>query len=199
MNLELNSLPTFGWPTVVPAKAGTHTPRRHVVMALPNHSNRWFWVPAFAGTTRNMACSRCKVSRPTAQPLHSRAFLARIASRSRGAFRPGYAVSLASSAIRGRREDRVRAAPAVSCAKCASKNAHEHTGSAEAVRPSLRNGFTAYFELSPVTGFLATVACGCCRQLDASTGASGPHDFAVRVSTFRQIAPSRPPHPAPRQ
>jgi hypothetical protein len=41
--------------------------------------------------------------------------------------------------------------------KHTSKNAHEHTGSAEAVRPSLRNGFTAYFVLSPVTGFLATV------------------------------------------
>src|SRR4051812_15818248 len=33
---------------------------------------------------------------------------------------------------RGRREDRVRAAPAVSCAKCTKKCAHEHTGSAEA-------------------------------------------------------------------
>jgi len=32
------------------------------------------------------------------------------------------------------------------------KSAHEHTGSAEAVRPSLRNGFTAYNVLSPVTG-----------------------------------------------
>jgi hypothetical protein len=32
-------------------------------------------------------------------------------------------------------------------------NAHEHTGSAETLRPSLRNGFTAYFELSPVTGY----------------------------------------------
>jgi hypothetical protein len=41
-----------------------------------------------------------------------------------------------------------------------SKNAHEHTGSAESIRPSLRNGFTAYFVLSPVTGFLATVASG---------------------------------------
>jgi hypothetical protein len=30
-------------------------------------------------------------------------------------------------------------------------NAHEHTGSAEAVRPSLRNGFTAYFAISPVS------------------------------------------------
>jgi hypothetical protein len=38
------------------------------------------------------------------------------------------------------------------------ENAHEHTGSAETLRPSLRNGFTAYIVLSPVTGFLATVA-----------------------------------------
>ena len=58
----------------------------------------------------------------------------------------------------GRREDRVRAAPAVSCAKCTKGNAHEHTGSAEAVRPSLSNGLTAYNALSPVPGFLATVA-----------------------------------------
>ena len=33
---------------------------------------------------------------------------------------------------RGRREDRVRAAPAVSCAICTKENAHEHTGEAEA-------------------------------------------------------------------
>ena len=33
-----------------------------------------------------------------------------------------------------------------------TENAHEHTGSAEAIRPSLRNGFTAYNVLSPVTG-----------------------------------------------
>ncbi len=60
--------------------------------------------------------------------------------------------------VRGRREDRVRAAPAVSRANAHGKSAHEHTGSAETLRPSLRNGFTAYFELSPVNGFLATVA-----------------------------------------
>ncbi len=46
---------------------------------------------------------------------------------------------------------RVRAAPAVSRANAHSKNAHEHTGSAENIRPSLRNGFTAYFVLSPVS------------------------------------------------
>src|SRR5882672_4036940 len=76
---------------------------------------------------------------------------------------------------RGRREDRVRAAPAVSCATCAEEHAHEHTGSAGAFRPSLRNGFTAYFVLSPVNGSLDTSA-----RLDASDsrhwrpGPSGP-------------------------
>ena len=33
--------------------------------------------------------------------------------------------------------------------KIVQKNAHEHTGSAEAIRHSLRNGFTAYIVLSP--------------------------------------------------
>jgi hypothetical protein len=35
------------------------------------------------------------------------------------------------------------------------KNAHEHTGSAETLRPSLRNGFTTYIVLSPVRPKLA--------------------------------------------
>jgi hypothetical protein len=38
------------------------------------------------------------------------------------------------------------------------KCAHEHTGSAGASRPSLRNGFTAYFDLSPENGSFASVA-----------------------------------------
>jgi hypothetical protein len=59
---------------------------------------------------------------------------------------------------KGRREDRVRAAPAVSRAKVVTKGAHEHTGSAEAVRPSLRNGFTAYNVLSLATGCFVTIA-----------------------------------------
>src|SRR5207344_1585399 len=48
---------------------------------------------------------------------------------------------------RGRGEDRVRAAPAVSCAIAHRKRAHEHTGTDGTLRHSLRNGFTAYFEL----------------------------------------------------
>jgi len=40
--------------------------------------------------------------------------------------------------------------------------------------------------LSPVIGFLATVAPKklASRELDASAEASGPHDFAVRTSAF---------------
>src|ERR1700730_585940 len=49
----------------------------------------------------------------------------------------------------GNREGRMRAASAVSCAKGTKEYAHEHTGSAEAIRHSLRNGFTAYIALSP--------------------------------------------------
>jgi hypothetical protein len=59
---------------------------------------------------------------------------------------PSFALSLTKG---GSRECRMRAAPAVSCAKMCERNAHEHTGSAEALRHSLRNGFTAYFALSP--------------------------------------------------
>src|SRR5256885_12223270 len=56
------------------------------------------------------------------------------------------------SPTRGRRESRVPTAPAVSCAKRTVIDAHEHTGSAETARLSPRNGFTAYFVLSPVSG-----------------------------------------------
>ena len=90
----------------------------------------------------------------------------------------------------------MHAAPAVSRANAHGKSAHEHTGSAETLRPSLRNGFTAYSALSPVNGFLATVAPKklASRELNASTAASGPHDFAVRSSHTRQSQLSRPSH-----
>jgi len=54
--------------------------------------------------------------------------------------------------------------------------------------------------LSPVIGFLATVTPKklASRKLDASTEASGPHDFAVRLSHARQSQLSRPSHPDPR-
>src|SRR3954471_3560717 len=44
-------------PHVVPANAGTHTPRplnfgRSELIPFANNQQRWLWVPAFAGTTR---------------------------------------------------------------------------------------------------------------------------------------------------
>jgi hypothetical protein len=56
---------------------------------------------------------------------------------------------------------------------------------------------TAYVALSPVTGLfchrrLQITIC----ELDASVGASGPHDFTVRVRIARLAIPSRPLHPA---
>src|ERR687890_236430 len=108
-----------------------------------------------------------------------------MASRSRGIDRPRFASSFALFENRGRREDRMLAAPAVSRAICANKTAHEHTGQRETLRPSLRNGFTAYFVLSPENGSFASVACASYRKLNASTAAPEPHDFAVRVRRVR--------------
>src|SRR5437660_11031428 len=67
---------------------------------------------------------------------------------------------------------------------------------AGAFRPSLRNGFTAYSALSPVNGSFATVVAQKKNppQLDASTAASGPHDFAVRIGRERLARLSRPSH-----
>src|SRR6266851_3182510 len=67
---------------------------------------------------------------------------------SRGGRRPRFAFRVPQTG--GSRKCRMRAAPAVSRAK-GKENAHEHTGSAEALRHSLRNGFTAYIALSPAT------------------------------------------------
>src|SRR5437588_12756051 len=52
-------------------------------------------------------------------------------------------VSFAPSIVRGRRECRMRAAPAVSCANCRKLRTRAYRA-AEAIRHSLRNGFTAY-------------------------------------------------------
>src|SRR5439155_27052102 len=65
---------------------------------------------------------------------------------------------------------------------------------AGAFRPSLRNGFTAYFVLFPENGSFASVACASHRTLSASTAAPEPHDFAVRFRRVRLSRPQRPSH-----
>jgi hypothetical protein len=67
------------------------------------------------------------------------------------------------------------------------KYAHEYSQRVHRNHPAFpAQWFTAHIVLSPVIGFLATVAEGLIRQLDASTEASGPHVFAVRVGNARQ-------------
>jgi hypothetical protein len=62
----------------------------------------------------------------------------------------------------------------------------------------MRNGFTAYFALSPGTGLVCPRhLADASAKLDASVGASGPHDFAVRKVRARQSRHSRPSHPDP--
>jgi hypothetical protein len=99
---------------------------------------------------------------------------------------------------RGRRESRVSDAPAASRGvKNTRVSHHRFTGK---IRLSPRNGFNgflralpsdrAFLPLSPAqcAGDITSVRCEAsslvmrrhCRQLDASVGASGPHDFAVR-------------------
>ena len=100
---------------------------------------------------------------------------------------------------RGRGECRVLGAPAAPCAtKKHRGRSHRYTGT-----PGIpaRNGFTAYFALSPGTGlFCPRHLADICvsgppgptshsAKLDASVGASGPHDFAVRKLTPSSEAP----------
>ena len=90
------------------------------------------------------------------------------------------------------RKQRAQGRPGARCTRglaCTmhKANAHEHTGSAETLRPSLRNGFTAYNGLSPVTGLFChrrSREAIASQELDASVGASGPHDFAVRIGAL---------------
>ena len=118
--------------------------------------------------------------------------------RSRRVIRPSFALNFRLLKNRGRRECRAPAAPAASHA-----NESEHTSVVTTVTPETPGipytvVLTAYIALSPVTGlFCHRRRRSCLRQLDASVGASGPHDFAVRSSAARLASPPRPPHPAP--
>jgi hypothetical protein len=57
---------------------------------------------------------------------------------------------------------------------------------------------TVSFVLFPVTGLVCHRRLAFTAKLDASVGASEPHDFAVRLGAVRQKHQPRPPHPAPR-
>ena len=71
------------------------------------------------------------------------------------------------------------------CRNCAFGRTRAYRA-AETLRHPLRNGFTAYFVLSPVSGLVVTVTPEklASQELDASVAAPGPHDFAVRLRSF---------------
>ena len=107
--------------------------------------------------------------------------------RSRGAMRPKGCWKSCAPENRGRREDRVRAAPAVSCAMCTKKT---HTSIQVQRRQS---GLPCAMVLRLIRALLGDrLSCHrrlrsvASRELDASIGAPGPHDFAVRVTRVRQ-------------
>jgi len=130
------------FPGVVPANAGTHTPRPRVWAGWLTASAKqhlWLWVPAFAGTT-STALIRSFSFQSTV--------LANTASRSRRLFRARFAVEFPPSAVRGRRECRAPGAPAAACAVVESTRVshHGHTGN---TRHSPRNGFNGFLRALP--------------------------------------------------
>src|SRR6266403_3813228 len=110
---------------------------------------------------------------------------ANTAPRSRRGFAREFYLNVLSSEIRGRRECRALDAPAASCV---IKN--KHTSVVTTVTP-VSPGIPRAMVLrltsrSPrCPGLFDTVACASYRRLDASIGASEPHDLAVRFSIIR--------------
>src|SRR5438093_7796571 len=99
-------------------------------------------------------------------------------SRSRDAFRPRLA------SISPPKRERAQGRPGARCTRglvCHLRTRRRTRAyrSSGGIRPSLRNGFTAYFVLFPVNGSFATVAYEKLRfsGLSASTAAPEPHDL----------------------
>src|SRR4030088_2439153 len=107
-------------------------------------------------------------------------------SRSRRAIRASFIWNLPPSEIRGRRESRMRAAPAVSCA-----NVHKNTHTSIQVqrRTSGLPCAVAYDLSRDLPGEPSSVAINArgknsFRELDASFRAPEPHAFAVRIAAL---------------
>jgi hypothetical protein len=168
-----------------PIRHGAQVYRRYPTPAL-SPMGRGVWVPApdaqlriWAGTTWVESSTHAFAISPrnSREFCHQRPAL----SNQRAQGRPG-----------------ARCTRGLACNMCIRTRTRAYRFSG-GIRPSLRSGFTAYFVLSPVNGL-------CCHRrhadrstrLDASIGAPGPHDFAVRISHARQSQLSRPPHPTAR-
>ncbi len=93
--------------------------------------------------------------------------------------------------------------PGVRCTRSLACKMKKHTSRVTTVTPvspgiPRADGFNGFLRaLLGEPGLFATVINGLLRQLDASVGASGPHDFAVRFRAFVMPRQSvhRIPHP----
>jgi hypothetical protein len=125
-----------------------------------------------------LRCARNDVAlTPHTRPRSRRAFRASFAWKSRPHHTEGAVLP-----PEGSRECRTLGASAAACAVVESTRVSHH-GHAGNVRHSPRNGFNGFLRALP-----GDRAClppspprsSASRELDASVGASGPHDFAVR-------------------
>src|ERR1700737_2475983 len=91
-----------------------------------------------AGTTNSCYSYRASIS------IFKQRVSTSTASHSRGAMRPSLASIFTPRKQEGAGKAGCALHPRSRVQLLLSKDAHEHTGSAEAIRPSLRNGFTAY-------------------------------------------------------
>ncbi len=107
--------------------------------------------------------------------------------------------------IRPRKTRRAQGRPGADRTRgCVQKARGSHHRYGPNNRPPLRDGFTAYTCSPQGPAILPLSAAGLIgfRDLDASIGAPGPHDFTVRMmpsvrARKHTATSSRPPHPAP--
>jgi hypothetical protein len=167
---------------VVPADAGTHTPRPRVFGMVANDfcSNKYLclWVPAFAGTTNCMVRLQIRIS--NGMPVGRRDFA--ISPLVRASF-IGTSCPLK---IRGRRECRTLGASAAACAVVESTRVSHH-GHAANVRHSPRNGFNGFLRALP--GDRACLPPSPLRSLllKSLTPASGRQDHTTSPSAGQRV------------
>src|SRR5436190_5704796 len=126
-------------------------------------------------------------SRPPLDCFASLAMTEDTCPHSRGMFCPSFYKFLCPHPRnRGRRECRVRAAPAVSCAKVRKKGAHEHTGQRKHSDIPCAMALRLTSCSPRWSGLVVTVTPEkrASQELSASIAAPGPHDFAVRFGVF---------------
>src|SRR5438270_10499798 len=101
------------------------------------------------------------------------------------------------------KHQRAQGMPGAQCARSLACKIKKHTSIVTTVTPGSPGipramVLTVSFVLFPVTGLVCHRRLAFTAKLDASVGASVPHDFAVRLGAARRKHHRRPPHPVPR-